>query len=298
MEVKNAAGGRHLVSGLFAAVSFDEGQSWPCRRLVTFGGPGRDVATLNGYQVRLDPHTAEFAGYLAVCQTPDGVIHLLTSRQHYSFNLEWLEALPAAAMYEPAAPEAVDLAAKGDLAFRYRIETNGSSVVSTDDGHVLADTTSGGAVGLPSEQDEPFAAVDSDKGFTAEVRARLIANRPKGRGVDLELYDGRCGRYAITITQSGLYWYEGYIVGTADLPFDQFSAVVEDLDNADRMHTYRVSVRPDRFVQIYRDGELVGTRRYEYRTPREAYIKIGVGGGVKALVEYVSYDLSGAFSPR
>ena len=35
-----------------------------------------------------DPH----GEYLAATQPPDGVIHLISSRQHYSFNLAWLEA--------------------------------------------------------------------------------------------------------------------------------------------------------------------------------------------------------------
>ena len=40
--------------------------------------------------------TAEPRGYLSVCQTPDGVIQLISSRQHYAFNLAWLEADPPA----------------------------------------------------------------------------------------------------------------------------------------------------------------------------------------------------------
>jgi len=298
MEVENAAGGKHLVSGLFAAVSFDEGRSWPCRRLVTVDGPGRDVATLNGFPVRLDPHTSEFAGYLAVCQTPDTLIHLLTSRQHYSFNLRWLKALPPAAAYEPAPPEPVVLAPKCRLPERYRPEPAKAFVVSAADGQLLVDTTSGGPVKLRSEEDDPFTAVDADKGYAVEIRTRIDANRSNGRGVDLELYDGRCGRYAITITENGLYWYDGYIVGTADLPFDQFSPLAKGLDNTGRMHTYRLSVRSDRVVHIYRDADLVGTKRYEYRTPRGPYIDIGADGGVKALIDYVSYDLSGPSAPR
>ena len=42
---------------------------------------------------------------------------------------------------------------------------------------------------------------------------------------------------------------------------------------------------------------MMGTVRYEYRTPRDAYILFGAGGGVEALVDYVAYDLGGAFQP-
>ena len=37
---------------------------------------------------RLGPNPA---GYLAITQTPDGVIHLISSRLHYRFNLAWLK---------------------------------------------------------------------------------------------------------------------------------------------------------------------------------------------------------------
>ena len=63
------------------------------------------------------------------------------------------------------------------------------------------------------------------------------------------------------------------------------------------MHTFRLAVRPDRVVQIYRDGELVGFRRYEYRTPRDAYLQFDGAPGLEAVVEYVAYDLGGAWRP-
>jgi hypothetical protein len=35
--------------------------------------------------------SAEPRGYLSICQTPDGVVHLIASKQHYGFNLAWLK---------------------------------------------------------------------------------------------------------------------------------------------------------------------------------------------------------------
>lgn len=108
-------------NGLFAALSYDEGQSWPVRKLLT------DSSLLTGSKKSADDnmatdgtlHTggnvqkdgssrtfdggawtgsftmdathAEPRGYLAVTQTPDGLIHLLSSRLHYRFNLQWIE---------------------------------------------------------------------------------------------------------------------------------------------------------------------------------------------------------------
>ena len=39
----------------------------------------------------MDATHAEPKGYLACAQTPDGMIHLLSSRVHYRFNLRWIE---------------------------------------------------------------------------------------------------------------------------------------------------------------------------------------------------------------
>jgi len=87
------------------------------------------------------------------------------------------------------------------------------------------------------------------------------------------------------------------VLGSAFLNFEEFVPVAQGLDNTDTMHTYRLAVRPDRIVQIYRDDEMIGLKRYEYRTPRDAYILFGAGHGVEALIDYVAHDLSGPSRP-
>jgi hypothetical protein len=96
MTVLDAAGKERAVHGLFAALSYDEGETWPVRRLVSDDGPGRLIETLDGRLVTLSPESAEPRGYLSVCQTADGVVQLISSRQHYAFNLKWLETPPPA----------------------------------------------------------------------------------------------------------------------------------------------------------------------------------------------------------
>ncbi len=77
--------------GLFVALSYDEGQTWPVRKLLTDG----KQRTLDGGAwtgtFTIDATHAEPAGYLACIQTPDNIIHLLSSRMHYRFNLKWIE---------------------------------------------------------------------------------------------------------------------------------------------------------------------------------------------------------------
>jgi hypothetical protein len=82
--------------GLFAAVSYDEGKTWPDRRLITPGGPAREVNTINRAVFTMSDTMAEPQGYLAVTQSRDGRIQLITSKNHYAFNLAWVKQLPPA----------------------------------------------------------------------------------------------------------------------------------------------------------------------------------------------------------
>ncbi|HLB73362.1 MAG TPA: hypothetical protein VJJ98_05045, partial [Sedimentisphaerales bacterium] len=70
---------------------FDDGKTWPVKRLITAGGPPREIdGGGNTGKFTMDETHAEPKGYLAATQTPDNVIHLITSKQHYAFNLAWL----------------------------------------------------------------------------------------------------------------------------------------------------------------------------------------------------------------
>ncbi|MHC4658029.1 MAG: SUMF1/EgtB/PvdO family nonheme iron enzyme, partial [Planctomycetota bacterium] len=311
MMITDASGKQRPISGLFAAISTDEGKTWPYRRLISDDGPGRDIQTMDGHPVTMNANYAEFVGYLTVCQTPDGLVHLLTSQQHYSFNLKWLTTLPPAAA-PPPEPAPRKLRAKEDLAIAYKPSALPSRdnwgwnfrgakedqiTAGSDNQKLRIATDQHQQCWWRSAEADGYSAVDQKKGFTAEIKTQILKTTPGRRGVDLELYDGAGSRYAITITDSGVYWYEGIVYGSVFLNFDEFTPVAEGLDNTDKMHTYRLAIRPDRIVQIYRDGKLIGVRRYEYRTPRDAYILFGTGHGVEALVDYIAYDLNGPYQP-
>ena len=90
-----ASDGREFTGyGLFAAVSFDDGKTWPVRRLITPGGPERLVAGIDRHEFALSSTMAEAQGYLTITQSRDGRLQLLTSKNHYVFNLAWLKQLP------------------------------------------------------------------------------------------------------------------------------------------------------------------------------------------------------------
>jgi len=80
--------------GMFAAVSFDEGKTWPVRKLVTPGGKDHSINMIDRGICVLSDTMAEPCGYLSSTQTRDGNIQLITSKNHYVFNLAWLKKLP------------------------------------------------------------------------------------------------------------------------------------------------------------------------------------------------------------
>lgn len=97
MEFTDDEGNRFKGYGMYAALSYDEGKTWPVKRLLTDG----QERFLNGGAwtgfFTMDATHAEPRGYLAGTQSPDGVIHILSSRLHYRFNLAWLIRKPVGA---------------------------------------------------------------------------------------------------------------------------------------------------------------------------------------------------------
>lgn len=97
VHVTDAAGQLRRIFGMFAALSFDDGKTWSISKPISPGDPPRRVNSFDSAVYQIDATHAEPRGYLSACQTPDGLIHLITSRQHYVFNLAWLNTpIPAA----------------------------------------------------------------------------------------------------------------------------------------------------------------------------------------------------------
>jgi hypothetical protein len=96
MTFRTADGKAFRGCGLFAALSDDNGETWPVRRLLTPGDRAFETGPYFGANVKrppvvkTTPTQAESEGYLAATQTPDGVIHLISSRLYYRFNLAWI----------------------------------------------------------------------------------------------------------------------------------------------------------------------------------------------------------------
>jgi len=94
MEITDATGQKRKIRGLFCALSEDEGKSWPYVRLVSDDGPGRPTEGTDGALFLMSTRFGEESGYLSVCQGINSLINLISSRQHYAFNLKWIKTPP------------------------------------------------------------------------------------------------------------------------------------------------------------------------------------------------------------
>jgi formylglycine-generating enzyme required for sulfatase activity len=129
--------------GLLGGVSFDEGETWPSVRLIT-DGSGRQLETMDGATFTMDSDSAEPLGYLSVCQGRNGLIHLISSRQHYVFNLKWL-----ASSYVPSAAPCGDLDGDGTVGWGdIAVVSDGWLWVGIPGGNGAADIDGDGYVDL------------------------------------------------------------------------------------------------------------------------------------------------------
>ena len=98
--VTDAAGVKRPIEGFFCAVSYDEGNTWQNIRAITDDQPSHRVPTTDGWKDAHDfvmsPSQGEPKGYFAITQGRNGVVHLISSWNHYAFNLKWLETPPPA----------------------------------------------------------------------------------------------------------------------------------------------------------------------------------------------------------
>ncbi len=84
--ITDAAGKKRRVYGTFTALSFDDGKTWIHRKLVPSDPESPWLKSLP-CQSGSDPN-----GYLSATQTPDGMIHLMSTQRYFCFNLAWLMA--------------------------------------------------------------------------------------------------------------------------------------------------------------------------------------------------------------
>jgi formylglycine-generating enzyme required for sulfatase activity len=92
---RNGEGEIEYIKGLYVAVSFTEGKSWPekYRRVISNQKGSESLElTIAPWQRKnmLTRNNGQEDGYMSVTQTPDGMIYLTDGKIVYSFNLEWI----------------------------------------------------------------------------------------------------------------------------------------------------------------------------------------------------------------
>jgi formylglycine-generating enzyme required for sulfatase activity len=313
MPIVDESGGTRIVSGLFGALSYDDGLTWPYKRLISDDGEGRPVETMDGTLFTMSIDNAEPRGYLSVHQAKNNVIHLISSREHYEFNYKWLATRPPAST--TTEPNAINLPGKEVLSDVFEMTDypsnmagwrwTGSGVTEVDavsfpePNIILIDTGDSQRARWANDDAGSFGAVDEGTGFTVELKMRVLKSTSATRGIDFEAYTGdgsaSGNRYFITITTTGVYWYDG-----------GFTAIAEGLDNSTEMHSFRMAVRDDQFVQIYRDDQLIAAEAASHSVDGMVgatgpYFQWGEGANsseADAEVEYVAFDLSGPYGPK
>jgi formylglycine-generating enzyme required for sulfatase activity len=92
MKGTDANGEDATIYGTYAALSWDEGKTWPVKRVMSNVKSGSESYVMGPWNrtFELDATHGQNKSYWAATQTPDGIIHLTDSRLHYAFNLAWL----------------------------------------------------------------------------------------------------------------------------------------------------------------------------------------------------------------
>ena len=96
LTITDISGAERQIEGMYSAVSCDDGETWTNYRPVSDDGPERRIESFDGFAALFGISRSEPVGYLAACQARNGLIHLVSSRNHYTFNYTWLVTPPPA----------------------------------------------------------------------------------------------------------------------------------------------------------------------------------------------------------
>jgi sulfatase modifying factor 1 len=264
------------MSNLFAALSFDEGKTWTARRLITDDAPDHGVDTISNGRVLMGTNASEPAGYVSACQARDRTIHVLSSINHYAFNMDWIKNGHAIA-FKTVSP--IALSQRAALGLSLTAEQR--EALRVGDSHWSAERTG------------DCDALDSRKGFTVEARVQFAPQATDHFELRIYVRSGAtmCSRYWIRVTASHVdYWYKGGWQPIAEAA------------NADAA-TYRLAVRKDTSVQIYREERLLATFPASYEIgfappTRGSFVEWSFSApDPHYKIESLALDFEGAFAP-
>ena len=96
ITLKDSAGDDVVYTGMYAALSEDNGKTWPYIRFLT--DDKNESKTMDGLgntgTFTMTKTSSEPKGYLTGVQTRDGLVHILSSGFEYTFNEAWVKQSP------------------------------------------------------------------------------------------------------------------------------------------------------------------------------------------------------------
>lgn len=303
MKFENINGNEYHGSGLFAAVSYDEGETWPVKKLIAPKENKSWMVTARNRKFLWTPETAEPRGYLAGTVAKNGIVHLISTTQHYEFNLKWLET-------PPGTIKTRELEKKSDLATVIKMDklpttfSDGAQIFFSGNGPekqtIEIQNEKKGELNIQNEKqavwidssERGFGSAKAYKGATTEIKMRIEESNTSNRGVDLVAHLGDENKrfYHISVTEDAIYAFDGF----------SMVPIAQNMDNSSDMNIFRIAVGKDGLARIYKNSELLAIRspaeyRHKQVKDNKPYLLWGATGSVEAIIEYVGYDVNGGF---
>ncbi|HZQ43998.1 MAG TPA: SUMF1/EgtB/PvdO family nonheme iron enzyme [Acidobacteriaceae bacterium] len=258
---------------LCICLSYDEGKTWPVRRILTDDKPDHGITGMSNGRIYMGPGNAEPTGYVTLTQARNGLIHVVSSMDHYEFNLKWAEN----GLKDPSPlPQPRTLARKTELATQ----------IPNADMHRYR-------TALHLWTNERTGALDTlniAKGFTVEAQLPAFTSSNDYFILRAFVRSGctMCNRYWLRASQDGVsYWYAGRWQ----------HLLAQYIPNA----RIRMAVREDTCVQIYYADKFLASYPASYEIGFAAptrgswfeweYVPLGQ----ESEPPLVAYDMSGAF---
>jgi hypothetical protein len=259
---------------LCICISYDDGTTWPVRRLLTDESGDKGVIGMSNGRIYMGPGNSEPTAYVSLTQARNGVIHVISSMNHYAFNLKWAESGPVAPSPLPSFRQ---LERKAKLA----------TPVSSEKMEEYRRTPEVWS----TERTGAMEAIDLSRGFTVE--ANIAEGMAAAEECVLRVFARSgctmCNRYWLRVSAEGAsHWYAG-----------QWQKLKDGEPSTGG--SYRLAVREDTCVQIYHGDKVVGIYPASYEIgfaapTRGNWIEWEVSSAYSRLLS-LTYDESGSYAP-
>lgn len=258
---------------LCICISYDDGATWPVRRLLTDESGDKGVIGMSNGRIYMGPGNSEPTAYVSMTQARNGVVHVTSSMNHYAFNLKWAESGPAAPNPLPSFKQ---------LEPRAKLAT---SVLSSKMEYRKTPNL------WSNERTGAMESIDLARGFTVEAKIASAGGKEEECVLRVFARSGctMCNRYWLRVTADGaFYWYAGQ--------WQELNAT----DTA-KSEIYRLAVREDTCVQIYKGTKVIGLYPASYEIgfappTRGNWIEWEINSSDLKMLS-LNYDETGAYAP-